>query len=323
MAHLTRKMDSALDLLRTRGTLRPRDLEAQGIPGDYLNRLSRRGLAEQVSRGLYAWPGYEVTEHHSLVEAVRLVPKGVVCLLSALQFHGLTTQSPREVWLAIANNAWAPRVAAPRLRIVRYSGRALTEMVEEHVVETFTIKVYSPAKTVADCFKYRNKIGLDVAIEALRDCWKSRKATMSCAPTWSRSDEWKKPCRVRAATTAQPEPEDRRGFSTHAYPLRRRTASLSAFMLGVSRCIRAQRRNALRRLDWGDASADAGSRSPWLRRSRRGPSARSFPPTLLARGSGRWSFLRSGFGHGGSNPRRSGIRRTACPAQLGEDQSSG
>lgn len=172
------KFDSALELLRERGTLRPRDLVARGIPVDYLDRLHRLGLADKVARGLYAAPDAGVGEHHSLVAAQRLVPSGVVCLLSSLRFHGMTTQSPREVWLALPNKAWTPRVTAPKLKVVRFSGSALTEMIEVHELEQASVRVYSPAKTVADCFKYRNKIGLDVALEALRDCWKQRKATM-------------------------------------------------------------------------------------------------------------------------------------------------
>lgn len=172
------KMDSALELLKERGSLRPRDLIERGIPADYLDRLYRRGLADKVARGRYVSPDLDTGEHHSFAEVARLVPNGVVCLLSALRFHELTTQSPREIWLALPNKAWAPKVKRPKLRLVRYSGEAFAEMVEEHEIERTMVKVYSPAKTVADCFKYRNKIGLDVALEALRDCWKQKRATM-------------------------------------------------------------------------------------------------------------------------------------------------
>jgi predicted transcriptional regulator of viral defense system len=172
------KTKAALRLVRTRGPLRPRDLADYDIPGDYLDRLFRRGLIERVARGLYAWPDADVSEHHSLSEATRLVPKGVVCLLSALRFHGLTTQAPRDVWMALPHKAWAPKVNRPRLRIVRFSGPALTEMVRGQKLDGVLVRVYSPAKTVADCFKYRNKVGLDVALEALRDCWRQKKATM-------------------------------------------------------------------------------------------------------------------------------------------------
>jgi predicted transcriptional regulator of viral defense system len=171
-------MHAALRLVKQQGTVRPRDLARRQIPPDYLDRLYRRGLVERVARGLYAWPDADVTEHHSLAAATRQVPRAVVCLASALRFHGLTTQSPHEVWLALPPKAWSPRVQYPKLRVVRFSGPALTEMVEEHQVEGVAIKVYGAAKTVADCFKFRNKIGLDVALEALRDCWRSRQATM-------------------------------------------------------------------------------------------------------------------------------------------------
>jgi predicted transcriptional regulator of viral defense system len=172
------KMNTVRELLRKKGTLRPRELLARGIPGDYLNRLHLRGEVDRVGPGLYALPDAGVTEHHSLAQVARLIPAGVICLVSALRFHGLTTQSSPVVWIAIPNKAWAPKIATPRLRLVRYSNAALKEMVEEHMIEKVVVKVYSPAKTVADCFKFRNKVGVDVALEALRDCWKQRKATM-------------------------------------------------------------------------------------------------------------------------------------------------
>lgn len=106
------------------------------------------------------------------------MPKGVVCLLSALRFHELTTQAPFEVWLAIGEKAWRPRIEYPPLRIMRFSPTTLSAGVEEHQIEGVAVQVYPPAKTVADCFKYRNKIGLDIAIEALRECWRSRRCTV-------------------------------------------------------------------------------------------------------------------------------------------------
>jgi predicted transcriptional regulator of viral defense system len=172
------KMEAALELIREQGTLRPRDLARHDIPPDYLDRLYRSGRVDRVAWGLYAWPDAEVSEHHSLAEAARLIPRGVVCLLSALRFHGLTTQSPREVWLTLPSKAWAPKADYPRLRIIRAIGPALTAMVQDHRVEGVAVKVYSPAKTVADCFKHRSKVGLDVALEALRDAYRGRKSTM-------------------------------------------------------------------------------------------------------------------------------------------------
>lgn len=172
------RKEQVLALLRRMGVLRPRDLARQGIPRVYLRRLYAEGVLDNPERGLYVLANAAISEHQSLLEACKRIPQGVVCLLSALQFHGLTTEAPFEVWLAIATNARRPKVLNPPLRIVRFSGPALTEDIEEHKIQGVTVKIYSPAKTVADCFKYRNKIGLDVALEALRDCWRKRKATM-------------------------------------------------------------------------------------------------------------------------------------------------
>ncbi len=170
--------DRVLKLARQAGVLRPRDLDAEGIPRVYLRRLLAEGLLDHPGRGLYVAAGLKPSPNHSLAEACKRVPHAVVCLLSALQFHELTTQAPFEVWLAIGERARQPRVGYPPLRIVRFSGSALEDGIKGYRVEGVAVKVYSPAKTVADCFKYRNKIGLDVALEALRDCWKKRRATM-------------------------------------------------------------------------------------------------------------------------------------------------
>jgi len=166
-----------LEIAEQVGVLRPRDLDAYGIPRIYLSRLCDHGRLQRVGRGLYVLPSADVSEHHTLAEACKRVPHGVVCLLSALRFHGLTTQSPFEVWLAIGSKVWRPKVDYPPLRLFRFSARALEAGVEEHSIEGVSVRVYNPAKTVADCFKYRNKIGLDVALEALRDCRRQRKCT--------------------------------------------------------------------------------------------------------------------------------------------------
>ena len=172
------RKERVLELVRRAGVLRPRDLDAEGIPREYLRRLLDEGLLDRTGRGLYVAAGSKPTPNHTLAEVCKRVPHGVVCLLSALQFHELTTQAPFEVWLAIGEKARLPKVEYPPMRIVRFSGQALEFGVKEHRVEGVVVKVYGPAKTVADCFKYRNKIGLDVAMEALRDCWKKRRATM-------------------------------------------------------------------------------------------------------------------------------------------------
>jgi predicted transcriptional regulator of viral defense system len=130
-----------------------------------------------VARGLYAGAEAEITTHHSLAEASKRVPHGVVCLLSALAFHGLTDELPFEVWMAVPKGAWTPKGGSPPLRIVHVSGAALTEGVEEHTIEGVDVRVYSPAKTVADLFKFRSSVGLDVAVAALREVIRRRKAT--------------------------------------------------------------------------------------------------------------------------------------------------
>jgi predicted transcriptional regulator of viral defense system len=166
------------NLAQSMGVLRPRDLGALGIPPIYLSRLVAQGLLTRVGRGLYMLPDASVTEHHTLVEAAKRMPQAVVCLLSALRFHEFTTQFPFQVWLAIENKAWPPRVTDLPLRFVRFSGAAFTTGVEAYTIEGVTVKVYTPAKTVADCFKYRHKIGLDVALEGLRDGLHQRKFTV-------------------------------------------------------------------------------------------------------------------------------------------------
>ena len=172
------KGDLVLRLLRRKGIVRASDLERYGIPRVYLTRLCQKGLVERVGRGLYQLARAETSEHITLAEAAKLVPNGVVCLLSALSFHGLTTLIPHEVWMAIDVKARRPKVAGVPLRIVRFSGKALTAGVEIHRIDGVPVKITCPAKTVADCFKYRNKIGLDVALEALRECRRQRKCSL-------------------------------------------------------------------------------------------------------------------------------------------------
>jgi len=160
--------DSILALARDRGLVRPLDLDARGLPRVSLTRLVRQGRLARVGRGLYALPDRPVSEHSALAGVARRHPRAVVCLLSALRFHELTTQSPFEVWLAIPTKARAPRLDYPPLRIVRFSEAGLTEGVEEHEIDGVPVRITGVARTVADCFKYRNKIGLDVALDALK-----------------------------------------------------------------------------------------------------------------------------------------------------------
>ena len=164
-----------LGLVRESGILRPRELDSHGIPRKYLMQLYHAGRLTRVGRGLYVLPDAAPTETRTVAAVCKSVPGGVVCLLTALRLHGLTTQAPFEVWLAIDRKARRPRESQLPIRIVRFSGKALREGVGEIDVEGVPVKVYDSAKTVVDCFKYRNKIGLDVALEALRDCRRQQK----------------------------------------------------------------------------------------------------------------------------------------------------
>jgi len=161
------------------GIVRPRDIEAIGLPREYLLRLHRQGMLNRPGRGIYTLPSATVTERHSYAEVAKRVPEAVICLLSALTFHEITTQSPASIWIALGKGARTPALTSPSLRIVRLSGPSLTEGIENHQVEGVSIRVYSAAKTVADCFKFRNKIGLDVAIEALKDSVRQKKAEVN------------------------------------------------------------------------------------------------------------------------------------------------
>lgn len=171
-------INQVLALARQQGVLRPRDLDVVRVPREYLTRLVRRGQLERVARGLYRLPGAEVSEHHTLVQVAKHIPGAVVCLLSALRFHNLTTQAPTQVWIAIDRKARRPAVSDLPLRVVRFSGPALVAGIENHVLEGVPVRVTTPAKTVADCFKYRHKIGLDIALEALREGWRERRFSL-------------------------------------------------------------------------------------------------------------------------------------------------
>ena len=167
-----------LDLAAERGLIRPRDLTERGLPTVALTRLVRQGRLQTVGRGLYSLPDRPVSEHNTLAEVARKHPQAIICLLSALRFQDLTTQSPFEVWLAIPNKARAPKMDYPPLRIVRFSGDALTDGVEQYAIDGVPVRVTNEARTVADCFKFRNKIGLDVALEALQEAWRAKRVSM-------------------------------------------------------------------------------------------------------------------------------------------------
>lgn len=185
----------AVSLIRESGLVRPVDLEARGVPRAQFYRLVRDGLVERVERGVYSAPRHSATARHSYAVIAKRAPNAVICLLSALEFHRLTTQLPGEVWIAVGEKAHRPKIGFPPVRVVHFSGQALTAGVETHQIEGADVRVYSAAKTVADCFKYRNKIGIDVAIEALRDGWKARRFTMD------QLDECARICRVSRVMT--------------------------------------------------------------------------------------------------------------------------
>ena len=174
-------MRDAIQLAKRKGVLRARDLDEIGVPRYTLSALVERGLLQRIERGTYVLTGSDWNEHQTLIEVARRVPNGVICLLTALRFHEIGTQEPPAVWLCIESKAWAPRLNTPRLEIVRQSGRAWSEGVDEHqlpVGETsVAVKITSPAKTVADCFKFRNSVGMDVALEALHDAVRRKLVT--------------------------------------------------------------------------------------------------------------------------------------------------
>ncbi len=167
----------ALDLLKASGMLRLKDFMTCGIGPETLARLVRGQQVKRPARGLYQLADAPVEARHALAEAAVLVPKGVICLLSALQFHDLTLRMPSAVWMAIDRTTWRPTLAYPPIRFVRFGGPALTEGVERHPIETIEVPVYNPAKTIVDCFRYRNKIGLDLALEGLREGLRRRCCT--------------------------------------------------------------------------------------------------------------------------------------------------
>ena len=185
-----------LRLARARTLLRARDLTQQGLPTIALTRLVQAGKLERVARGLYGIPGAKISEHRSLAEVAARVPKGVVCLLSALRLHEIGTQAPQEVWIAIPPHMASPRLDQPAIRVVRMSEAALAEGVDRLKIDGVDVPVFNAARTVVDCFRFRNKIGLDVALEALRDGWSRRKFTLD--------DLWRHATRGRVANVMRP-----------------------------------------------------------------------------------------------------------------------
>ncbi|HRT09198.1 MAG TPA: type IV toxin-antitoxin system AbiEi family antitoxin domain-containing protein [Candidatus Paceibacterota bacterium] len=179
MRRTTTKQDRVLSLARKKKILRLKDVTDEGLHPEHLRRLHRKGLLVRSDRGVYRLAKAEFSEKLSLAEVAKRVPNAVVCLLSALLYHEIGTQLPHEVWLAVKRRAALPRGVHTRLRIVTVSEPSYGAGIEEHEIDGVPVRVYCPAKTVADCFRFRNRVGLDVALEALRDAWRKRKVTMA------------------------------------------------------------------------------------------------------------------------------------------------
>lgn len=173
------KRAEIIRLLQLHGPLRARDLEQRGYTGSYLRKLVAQGVLDRPSRGLYALLDDEPSEHRSLLEAARQLPQATICLLSALRYHELTTEAPFEVWMAAPRTTRTPVVTGyPAIRLVRMSGEALTYGREQANIEGQKVPVFAIAKTIVDCFKFRNQIGLDVAIAALREAISDKRTTV-------------------------------------------------------------------------------------------------------------------------------------------------
>ena len=195
-ATATTHEQQVLRLARARTLLRARDVAQHGLPTVTLTRLVQAGKLQRVARGLCGLPDAEISEHRSLAEVSARVPKGVVCLLSALRVHEIGTQAPREVWIAIPPHLTSPRPIQPAIRVVRMSDATLTDGIDHLRVDGVKIPVFTAARTVVDCFRFRNKIGLDVVLEALRDGWSQRKFTLD--------DLWRHATRGRVAKVMRP-----------------------------------------------------------------------------------------------------------------------
>jgi predicted transcriptional regulator of viral defense system len=172
------KADRIAGEVRQRKIVRPKDLSSIAGSRSHLWNLAKSGKIERIGRGLYRDRNSPISDKEVYVELAKRVPQGVLCLSSALRFHELTTENPSEIWLAIERGAWTPKIEFPLVRIAHFSRTAFDFGIETHPVDGVQLRVYNPAKTVADCFKFRSKIGTEIAIQALRAAYRERKATM-------------------------------------------------------------------------------------------------------------------------------------------------
>jgi predicted transcriptional regulator of viral defense system len=166
-----------MKVISRNGMARLREIKAAGIPEVVVARLVKAGCVIRLARGLYQLPNAEFEASHTLAEVAKIVPKGVVCLISALVYHELTLQMPRFIWVAIKGHARQPKHRYPPMRFVRFGKKALNEGIERRMIEGVTVKITSPAKTIVDCFRFRNKIGVDIAISAMREALRKRRCT--------------------------------------------------------------------------------------------------------------------------------------------------
>lgn len=190
MRKVKNEADKVMKLAKTLGFLRVKDLIAHGIHPEHLRRLRAKGLLVQTGRGIYRLAGANTSENITLATVAKRIPKGVICLLSALRFHNIGTQNPPDIWIALQRGTAASREKDLPIRIMLFSDVSYATGIEIHTIEGVSVRITNPGKTVADCFKYRNKVGLDIALEALRECLRKRK----CSPSelW----EYAKVCRV-------------------------------------------------------------------------------------------------------------------------------
>ena len=183
------RRDHANKLLRlteAQPAVSARELTAAGVPQRVLSRMAASGSLRRVGRGLYTGIEVSPSAHQSVTEVTKQAPKAVVCLLSALEIHEVGVQAPFEVWIALPAGTHAPRITGTAIRVTRLSGAAFAEGIEIVVIDGAPVRVYNLAKTITDCFKLRSKVGLDVALEALREGWKGRKVTMDDLSRYAR-----------------------------------------------------------------------------------------------------------------------------------------
>ena len=172
------RTEQILKLAKEKGIIQANDLEPLGITRNYLYKLCKEGLIIKTARGMYMLPDAPITENQNFIEIAKKIPNAVVCMISALSFHRITTQIPHEIWIAVPRDTWRPSMDYPPLHYTVLTENVYNFGIQEVNINGTIVKIYNPAKTIADCFKFRNIVGVDVAIEALREVWRSRKATM-------------------------------------------------------------------------------------------------------------------------------------------------